>query len=117
MTFLVFFLGVYIYIRITPYDDISLIREGNNAAAISLAGAVLGLALPLGFAMASSISVWEILFWGSVTLLIQLVAYKITDLILRDISQRIRMGEIGAALLLVSFKLALAIMNAAAVAG
>ena len=48
--------GVLIYIKVTPYDDIGLIRDGNIAAAVSLAGAVLGLGLPLAFTMASSIT-------------------------------------------------------------
>ena len=112
ITFLVFLLGLYIYIKITPYDDIALIRD-----AISLTGAIIGLALPLAFAMASSINVWEIIFWGPVTLAIQLIAYRLTDLILRDMSERISRGEIGAALILISFKLAFAMINAAAVAG
>ena len=48
--FLVYFaLGVILlvmfvaaYIRITPYKEISLIREGNMAASFSLTGAVKG---------------------------------------------------------------------------
>ncbi len=39
--------AVFIYIKITPYDEIKLIRGGNTAAAVSLAGAIVGLALPL----------------------------------------------------------------------
>ena len=67
--------------------------------------------------MASSISVWEILFWGPISLLIQLIAFRVTDLILSDMSDRIRQGELGAALILAAFKLAFAIFNAAAIAG
>ena len=94
--------GIYVYIKITPYDDIKLIRGGNTAVAVSLAGAILGLALPLAFSMASSISVWEVLIWGPVTLVVQLLAFRFTDLVLKDLSRRIVDGEIGAAILLVS---------------
>ena len=107
--------AVILYIKITPYDEIALIRDGNTAAAVSLAGAILGLGVPLAFSMASSISVWEVLIWGPVTLLLQLIAYRLTDLVLKDLPKRIIDGEIGPALLLVSIKLAVAAVNAAAV--
>ena len=31
-----------IYLRLTPYDELKLIKEGNVAAALSLSGTVLG---------------------------------------------------------------------------
>jgi len=107
--------AVFIYIKITPYNEIALIRGGNTAAAVSLAGAILGLGIPLAFSMASSISIWEILIWGPVTLFLQLIAYRITSLLLKDLPRRIIDGEIGPALVLVSIKLAVAAINAAAV--
>ncbi len=109
--------AVYVYIKITPYDDIKLIREGNTAAALSLSGAIVGLALPLAFSMASSISVWEVLIWGPVTLVLQLIAFRVADLVLKDLPRRIVDGEMGSAILLVSIKLGAAAINAAAVTG
>mgnify|MGYP003875383087 FL=1 len=37
----------FIYLRLTPYDEFKLIREGNIAAALSLAGALLGFVLTI----------------------------------------------------------------------
>ena len=34
--------AIFIYIKITPYDDLKLIRGGNTAAAVSLSGAIIG---------------------------------------------------------------------------
>lgn len=109
--------GVLLYIWITPWDEMALIRAGNTAAAVSLGGAIIGLAVPLAFAMAASVSVYEILIWGPVTLLLQIIAFRVADLLLRDLPARIEAGEIGAATLLVSIKLAVAAVNAAAVSG
>jgi len=109
--------GVLLYIWITPWDEMALIRTGNTAAAISLGGAIIGLAIPLAFAMSASVSVYEILIWGPVTLLLQIIAFRIADLVLRDLPSRIESGEVGAATLLVSIKLAVAAVNAAAVSG
>ena len=110
-------IGVTIYQLITPYHELDLIRTGNNAAAISLSGAIVGLALPLAFCMAKSVNVWDIIVWGLVTLVIQLLAYRLADAILKGLPARIEAGEIGAAILVVAIKLAVAMINAAAVAG
>jgi len=115
VTLAILAVGIFLYIKITPYDEISLIRDGNTAAAISLSGAILGLAIPLSFSMASSISVWEVMVWGPVTLILQLIAYRFADMILRDLPERIIAGEVGPAILLVSIKLAVAAVNSAAV--
>ncbi len=109
--------AIFVYIKITPYDELKLIRGGNLAAAVSLSGAIIGLALPLAFSMASSISVWEVLIWGPVTLALQLIAFRVTDIVLKDLPKRIVDAEMGPAILLVSIKLAAAAINAAAVTG
>lgn len=109
--------GVLIYTALTPHKDFALVRQGNTAAAISLSGAIVGLALPLAASMAASVSVYDIVIWGVVTLVLQILAFRITDLLLRDLPRRIEAGEIGPALLLVAIKLAVAAINAAAVSG
>ena len=117
VTFAMLAAAVFIYIKITPYDEIKLIRDGNTAVAVSLSGAIVGLALPLAFSMASSISVWEVLVWGPVTLVMQLIAFRVADLVIKDLPKRIVGGEMGAAILLVSIKLGAAAINSAAVTG
>jgi putative membrane protein len=117
VTVLMLVIGVFIYMWITSHDERKLIREGNTAAAVSLAGAILGLAIPLAFCMASSVNVYDIVIWGIVTLVIQLATFWIIDIWLRDLSKRIEEGQVGTAILLVSVKLAVASINAAAVSG
>ena len=117
VTVLMLVIGVFIYMWITSHDERALIREGNTAAAISLSGAILGLAIPLAFCMASSVNVYDIVIWGLVTLVIQLATFWIIDIWLRDLSKRIEEGQVGTAILLVSVKLAVASINAAAVSG
>ena len=117
VTVLMLVIGVFIYMWITSHDERKLIRDGNTAAAVSLAGAILGLAIPLAFCMASSVNVYDIVIWGIVTLVIQLATFWIIDIWLRDLSKRIEEGQVGTAILLVSVKLAVASINAAAVSG
>ena len=92
-------IGVTIYQFVTPYHELRLIRNGNTAAAVSFSGAIIGLAIPLAICMATSVNVWDIVIWGIVTLLIQILAYRIGDSLLKDLPTRIESGEIGAAIL------------------
>ena len=117
VTIVMLVVGVFIYIKITSHDEMALIRDGNNAAAVSLSGAILGLAIPLAFCMANSVNVYDIVIWGLVTLVIQLVTFWIIDLWLRDLSRKIEDGLVGTAILLASVKLAVASINAAAISG
>jgi putative membrane protein len=110
-------IGVTIYLFVTPYRELDLIRNGNTAAAVSISGAIIGMAIPLAICMASSVNIWDIVIWGVVTLLIQILAYRIGDVLLKDAPTRIENGEIGAAILIVGIKLAISFINAAAVAG
>ncbi len=109
--------GVAVYMWLTPYHEMKLIKSGNLAAAISLAGAIVGLAVPLAFAFAASVNAWDILIWGVFTLVVQLVTYRVVDLLLRGLPARIENDEIGAAILVVGVKIAVAAINSAAVAG
>jgi len=117
VTFALLAVGVAIYVWITPHREFKLIREGNVAAAISLAGAILGLAIPLAFCMGASVAVMEIVIWGAVTLILQLLAFRIVDFVLSGVSQRIRAGEVSSAIFLFSVKMAVAAVTAAAVGG
>ena len=87
------------------------------AAAIAMAGSVVGLALPLAICMAASVSVYDILVWGALTIVLQLLVYRAVDLILKGLPARIEKGEVAPAVFLAGVKLGIAMINAAAVGG
>ena len=102
-----------IYILLTPWKELSLVRAGNTSAGVALGGAIVGLAIPISSTLASSMTVPGLLIWGAIALLMQLIAYRVVDLILRDIPGRIAKDEIGAATLLASAKISTAMILAA----
>ena len=102
-----------IYILLTPWKELALVRGGNGAAGLALAGAITGLAIPIASCLASSLSLVDLLLWGSVALLLQLLTYRIIDMILRDIPGRIQNDEAGAAIVLIASKLSVAMLPAA----
>jgi putative membrane protein len=105
--------GVWLYLFMTPYDDMKLIREGNVASAISLFGIIVGLAIPLALCLAAASSIAEIVVLGTITVALQLFAFKLVDWILHDLPKRIERGEVSAAILLLGVKLATAFINSA----
>ena len=114
VTVVILFGAAALYILLTPHREITLIREGNTAAAVSLAGVLLGLAIPLAASLKASTNLIEIGLWGAVTVVVQLLVFRLVDMILRGLPKRIQEGEISAAALLVGAKLATAIVIAAA---
>jgi putative membrane protein len=102
-----------VYILLTPWKELALVRGGNGAAGLALAGAITGLAVPIASCLASSLSLVDLLLWGTVALLLQLLTYRIIDMILRDIPERIQNDEAGAAIVLIAAKLSVAMILAA----
>jgi putative membrane protein len=117
VTLVMLILGTTLYALLTPHKEIALIREGNSAAALSLGGVMVGLSIPLAISLTASTSVIEIGIWGAATIAVQLLVFRVTDMVLKGLPERIQDGEISAAVLLVGAKLATALVLAAAVAG
>ena len=117
LTLLMLGLGTVIYVMVTPYHEVELIKQGNVAAAVSFGGVLVGLALPLAANMAGSVNAFDIMVFGAVAIILQLLAYRFTDIVLKGLPERIKSGEVSAAVTLVGLKLSISIINAAAVSG
>ena len=110
---LLLLLASTIYILLTPWKELALVRGGNGAAGLALAGAIAGLAIPIASCLASSLTLLDLLLWGTVALLLQLLTYRIIDMVLRDIPNRIQNDEAGAAIVLIAAKISVAMLLAA----
>ncbi|MBL8531960.1 MAG: DUF350 domain-containing protein [Hyphomonadaceae bacterium] len=110
-----FVASLIIYVIMTPHKELALIRAGNPSASLAFGGVVVGLAIPLGSCLAHSFGMWDLLIWGVVTLLLQLIAFRFADMFLRGLPQRIAEGDVAAAVFLMSVKIGLALILAGAV--
>ena len=110
----IFLIGLWIYTVATPMNELKLIKNGNVAASISFLGACVGIAIPLAACLASSVNAFDIIVWGSIAVILQLICFKVVDQFLNDLSRRIIEGEIGVSIVLIGFKISIAILNAAA---
>jgi putative membrane protein len=117
VTVTILFAAAALYVMLTPHKEITLIRDGNTAAAVSLGGVLVGLAIPLAISLKASTTLVELGLWGVAITLVQLLIFRLVDLILRGLPRRIQEGEMAAAALLVGAKIATALILAAAVSG
>ncbi len=111
-----FIVSLMIYVIMTPHKELALIRAGNPSAALAFAGVVIGLAIPLGSCLAYAFSLLDLLIWGVITLLLQLIAFRFTDMFLRGLPRRIAEGDVAAAVFLMSVKIGVALIISGALA-
>lgn len=106
--------ALLIYTLITPYREWTLIRQGNPAAATSLGGTAIGMAIALSSVASGTYSLLDLLVWGGVALVCQLLVFFIVRLLLPGLRQGIEDGRIGYGIALGAFSIAMGILNAGA---
>ncbi|MEO8203034.1 MAG: DUF350 domain-containing protein [Betaproteobacteria bacterium] len=102
-----------LYVRITPYREITLIRQGNCAAAASLSGTLIGFVLPVAAAVEHSVNLYDLCIWATIAAVVQLLAYAATRWVLPDISRDIAAGKIASGAFLGALSVGAGILNAA----
>jgi len=108
-------LFLYLYAKVTPYDDYKLIFEENNlAASIGFGGAILGLSIPLYSALISSVSYFDFIIWAIVAMLLQLAfTYAVTK---REgeisFTQKIQDNNVSIGVLMAFLSISIGLLNA-----
>ena len=104
---------LYVYMWVTPHDELALMRANKPAAALSLGLSVVGFALPLTSSIGHSDGIVDMTIWGIVALAVQIAAYFLARIPMPDLSTRIANGEIAAAIWLGAASVAAGMLNAA----
>lgn len=110
-----FVASLTVYVLMTPHKELELIRAGNPSASLAFGGVVVGLAIPLGSCLAHAFGFLDLLIWGGVTLLLQLICFRFADMFLKGLPRRIAEGDVAAAVFLMSVKIGLALILSGAV--
>ena len=110
--FMLLYMVVYLYV--TPHREITLIRGDNLPAAVVLAGALLGFALPLAGALRIANGLLDVAAWAFIALVAQVAAYALVAMLLRNFSKRINRGEMAAAVLAAATHVSVGLVNSAA---
>ena len=104
---------VIVYIRVTPYREIALIREGNMAVSFSLSGSLLGFIIPLAAAVQHSVSLADMAIWGLIAMVVQIAAFVVVKMLIPSITQDIPAGKGAQGFFLGCLSLGVGLLNAA----
>ena len=114
---LLFVAFTFVYVKVTPYNEIALIREGNTAAAISLSGAMLGFALPLASTVANAVNLMDLVLFAVLATVVQLIVFVFARMLMPGLTDAIAKGGSGSvsqAIFLATISVAVGLLNAAA---
>jgi putative membrane protein len=102
-----------IFVRLTPFPEMQLIVQGNQAAAWVFVGTVLGFALPVTSAIVHSVSLADMLSWTTLGLLFQYLAHLAIRALLPGFVQGIRDGVTALGIASAGLSVAVGMVNAA----
>ena len=97
-----------VYVRVTPYNEFELIGQNNAAAAISLAGACIGFALPMAAAIYFTHDLIEMIKWAAITGAAQIAVFTL----LRRFAPAIEQGHTAPAIFMCAMSVATGVLNA-----
>lgn len=109
------FIYVYliVYLWVTPYNELKLIKDGNVAAAISLSGSVLGFTFPLATAIFQAVHPWDMMLWAVIAAMVQLLVYVAVRYSLLNVTRRIPDGQVATGIVLAAIAMSAGLLNAA----
>jgi len=104
-----------IYTRVTPYNEVLLIRQGNQAAALSLGGALLGFSATIASSLMHTANYQQFFAWAFGAMVVQLLAYVVATRLLRMSKDQIESNNTAFGGLLGAIALAIGAINAACI--
>ncbi|MDP3465715.1 MAG: DUF350 domain-containing protein [Sulfuricurvum sp.] len=111
----VFGIFLFLYAKVTPYDDYQMIfAENNTAAALGFGGAILGLCIPLYSALIHSVSYIDFVMWAGVAMSIQLIfAFLLTRLSGKfSVEKHINDQDVSVGILMAFMSISIGLLNA-----
>jgi putative membrane protein len=104
-----------VYTRLTPYDEVLLVRQGNHAAALSLGGSLVGFSIAIASALLHTYDYYQFTAWAFGALIAQLLVYAIATRLLRMAKDQIEANNCAFGGLLGAISLSIGIVNAGCV--
>ena len=104
---------IAIYLKTTRHDEIKRIKDNSVAASVAFSGSLIGFALPLASVMLHSLSLIDLVLWGIVAMIVQVLVYFLVRMPMPRVSERIEAGEAAAGIWLGVASLVAGILNAA----
>ncbi|GBF34769.1 DUF350 domain-containing protein [Desulfocucumis palustris] len=105
---LIILFTIFIFTRVTKYNDWKEIAEGNTAAALALGGKVLGVANIIRFSVLSSTGAAETIIWGLTGSVLLILVYLLFEWLTPklNVNREIASGNTAVGLLSMVFSVA-----------
>ena len=107
------YIFMIVYLWVTPYNELKLIKDGNIAAALGLSGSVLGFTFPLAAAIFQAAHPWDMMLWALIAAVVQLLVYVAVRYSLLNVTRRIPEGQVATGIVLAAISMAAGLLNAA----
>jgi putative membrane protein len=104
-----------IYTKVTSYNELKLIRQGNMAAALSLSGALVGFCLTIASSILHNGAYTMFLAWAVGAMIVQVICYFAIARAIPDICHQIEKNNIAMGALMAVSSLTIGIVNAACI--
>jgi putative membrane protein len=111
---LLLFVFFLIYTWATPFDEMTLIRQGNVSAALTLGGAMIGFSMTVASGLLHTDAILSFLAWSAAAAAIQLLTYVLVTRLLHMSKQQIEGDNVAFGLLLASISISVGAISAGA---
>jgi putative membrane protein len=105
-----------VYTWATPFDEMTLIRQGNVAAALTLGGALIGFSLTVASGLVHTDNLTSFVGWSAAAAAIQLLTYVLVTRLLHMSREHIEGNNIAFGVLLASISISVGAVSAGALA-
>ncbi len=102
-----------VYVRFTPFHEMPLIRRGCTAAALSLAGAIIGFSLTVASSILHNDHYLMFIAWGTLAAVVQVAAYLLIERSLPEMKAAIEANNMAMGALMGTVSLVVGVINAA----
>ncbi len=102
-----------VYLRITPAEELRLIKGGNLACALSFGGALVGFCVTLASSIAHNVNFLDFIVWGAAAALVQILVYFAATGIIRGASEELMDNNVAVGALFGAVSVSIGLLNAA----
>ena len=108
---------MWIFEKITPYNDFELIRNGNSAVAIQFAGKILGITYIMSTAVDTNNSLLGAAIWGIIGFILMIIGYFIFEMATPklEVRKEIEKGKVSVGIIAAAISLAIAFIISGAI--
>ena len=102
-----------VYLRITPVEELRLIKNGNLACALSFGGALVGFCLTLASSIAHSVSFIDFILWALAAAVSQIFVYFAATMMIKGATAELIGNNVAVGTLFGAVSISIGILNAA----